>query len=248
MTNALSFGKQAAAYAKGRPQYPKALYDWIAGNSPGHSKVWDVGTGSGQAALALADRFKMVQATDISEDQINAAPIRPNISYQVAPAQNSGLADHSVDAITVATAVHWFADSTFWDEVKRVAAPQAFFCAWTYLLMQCSPEIHEDFLDPLYALVDPYWARGNRICMEGYSVENLNCPFPVIKTPKLDAGGMWRAEQITDFAFSWSAHLRAREDGKADILESLGHSFLDKYGDQEIKVSLPLSLLACRVR
>ena len=30
MTNALSFGQQARIYAKGRPQYPATLYDWIA--------------------------------------------------------------------------------------------------------------------------------------------------------------------------------------------------------------------------
>lgn len=247
MNNALSFGKQAAAYVKGRPRYPDALYDWIIENSPKRDMVWDVGTGSGQAALALADRFAQVHASDISEDQINAAPVHSNITYIVAPAQNSGLADKSVDAITVATAVHWFADAAFWNEVKRVAAPKALFCAWTYLLMTCSPEIHEDFLDPLYALVDPYWARGNRICMESYSVENLNCPFPVSETPKFDAGGLWRAEQITDFALSWSAHLRAREDGKAEILESLHQRFLEKYAGQEIAVSMPMSLLACRI-
>ena len=90
MTNALSFGQQARIYAKGRPQYPATLYDWIAQNSPGQNMVWDVGTGSGQAAISLADRFEQVHATDISQDQIDAAPKRSNITYDVAPAQSSG--------------------------------------------------------------------------------------------------------------------------------------------------------------
>ena len=247
MTNALSFGQQARIYAKGRPQYPAALYDWIALNSPGQNMVWDVGTGSGQAAISLADRFEQVYATDISQDQIDAAPKRANITYDVAPAQSSGLEENSADAVTVATAVHWFADTAFWNEVGRVATTKALFCAWTYKLMTCGPDIHQDFLDPLYALIDPYWARGNRICMEGYSRENLNCPFIAIETPEFDAGGVWSAEQIADFALSWSAHLRAREDGKADILENLRQSFLAKYKDQEIAVSLPMSLLAAHI-
>ena len=66
MANALSFGQQARIYAKGRPQYPAALYDWIALNSPGQNMVWDVGTGSGQAALSLADRFEPVSYTHLT--------------------------------------------------------------------------------------------------------------------------------------------------------------------------------------
>ena len=42
MENSTSFGKQAAAYAKGRPGYPYALYRWIADNSPAHNLIWDI--------------------------------------------------------------------------------------------------------------------------------------------------------------------------------------------------------------
>ena len=58
--------------------------------------------------------------------------------------------------------------------------------------------------------------------MEGYSRENLNCPFIAIETPEFDAGGVWSAEQIADFALSWSAHLRAKEDGIRDRSPSRG--------------------------
>ena len=80
MENSTSFGKQAAAYAKGRPGYPYALYRWIADNSPAHNLIWDIGTGSGQAAHALTHYFNRVHATDISAEQIAAAKPHEQIS------------------------------------------------------------------------------------------------------------------------------------------------------------------------
>jgi len=247
MKNATSFGQQAAVYAKGRPGYPDALYSWIADNSPAHELVWDIGTGSGQAARSLTPYFKQVHATDISSEQIAAAKPHSQISYHTAPAQNSGLANGTANCMSVATAVHWFADQAFWAEVQRVAANDALFCAWTYQLPLSEPEVHANFLDPLYALIDPYWAQGNRICMAGYKAENLNCPFPIIETPQFDAGGIWHAEQLVNFAESWSAHFKARKDGLKDELKSLSTQFLKTHVDKPVTFNLPISVLAARI-
>lgn len=247
MKNATSFGKQAATYAKGRPGYPPELYQWISENSPAHDLVWDIGTGSGQAAHALTDYFKSVYATDISAEQIAAAKPHADISYKASPAQNSGLPRGSVDCMTVATAVHWFADTPFWEEVSRVAATDALFCAWTYQLPQCERDVHAQFLDPMFALIDPYWAEGNRICMAGYKAEALNCPFPVLTPPQFDAGGIWSAQQLVNFTESWSAHFRAREDGLGKALETLSAKFLIDTGDKAIDFKLPISVLAARI-
>jgi len=247
MENATSFGKQAATYAKGRPGYPDALYQWIAQNSPARELVWDVGTGSGQAAQSLIQYFDRVHATDVSEEQIVAAIPHAKIDYHVAPAHISGLATGSADCMSVATAVHWFADKLFWNEIRRVAVKDALFCAWTYQLPMCEKAIHTEFLDPLYSLIDPYWADGNRICMAGYSAENLNCPFPILQTPEFDAGGVWTADQLVNFVQSWSAHFKAREDGHIDRLRDLSENFLRTHGGKTIEFSLPISVLAARI-
>ena len=247
MTNATSFGKQAATYAKGRPGYPAELYQWIAENSPAHDLVWDIGTGNGQAAHALTTYFNAILATDISAEQIAAATPHPQITYKTAPAQNSGLLDGAVDCMTIATALHWFADKAFWNEITRVAAKDAFFCAWTYQLPRCEAKIHADFLAPLYALIDPYWADGNRLCMAGYTAEALNCPFPIITAPEFDAGGLWSPQQLVNFVESWSAHFRARDDGLEDRLKTLSEKFLSDTGDKPIQFSLPISILAAHI-
>ena len=234
-------------YAKGRPGYPAELYKWIVETSPRHNLVWDVGTGSGQAAKSLTAHFEKVHATDVSLEQIAAAKPHPQISYHAAPAQNSGLEDATADAITVATAVHWFADREFWREVSRVGSQGALFCAWTYQLPKSAPDVHSNFLDPLYQMIDPYWADGNRLCMEGYTAEALDCPFPVLETSDFDAGGIWTAEQLVNFAESWSAYFRARQDGLQSDLDAISSHFLSKFKNQDISFSLPISVLAARV-
>ncbi|KAL9408954.1 hypothetical protein AB3S75_047358 [Citrus x aurantiifolia] len=60
------FVKQAKQYAEARPNYPEELFKFIASKTPKHELVWDVGTGSGQAAASLAPIYKNVIATDTS--------------------------------------------------------------------------------------------------------------------------------------------------------------------------------------
>lgn len=248
MNNATSFGRQSAAYAKGRPGYPAELYEWIVANSPDTQKVWDVGCGSGQATQSLADYFTRVCGTDISDTQIAAAAPHPNIDYAVAQAHESGLPDNWADTITVATAVHWFAGQKFWDEVSRAGKAGGLFCAWTYQLPDAPKDIMQEYLTPVYELIDPHWAEGNRICMAGYNATNLNCSMPMLETPDLNANSDWTALQIANFAQSWSAHLRAREDGHAKRLKTLRDNFLERYSNQTFAISLPLSIFAARIR
>lgn len=68
MNDAAAHFQRGDAYARFRPGSPPALFDWIAARAPARAAAWDVGTGSGQAAAGLAERFEQVFATDVSED------------------------------------------------------------------------------------------------------------------------------------------------------------------------------------
>ncbi len=76
------FSKQAKDYAKYRPVYPKELFDHIFQFVEEKNIAWDCATGNGQAALALAQRFKKVIATDISEKQLSLAKPHPIFSIK----------------------------------------------------------------------------------------------------------------------------------------------------------------------
>ena len=73
------FSRVSEGYAKHRPRYPAALFDWLAATVETRELAWDCATGNGQAAVGLADSFTRVVATDASADQLRQATMRPNI-------------------------------------------------------------------------------------------------------------------------------------------------------------------------
>ena len=102
------FSAQAADYAKFRPHYPTELFDYLSDIAPDNEIAWDCATGNGQAAVALASKFRHVIATDASEKQIKNAARHERIDYRVATAEKSGISSDKIDTITVAQALHWF--------------------------------------------------------------------------------------------------------------------------------------------
>ena len=247
MDNAQTFGAQAKVYALARPGYPDALFDWVAQQSPGTDLVWDAGTGSGQAAKALAARFDEVHATDLDVNQIAQAAPHPRVSYVISPAHRSGLAANCVDAVTAATALHWFDFPKFWAEVKRVSRPGALFCAWTYHRSETDEDVRQLLLDPILKIVEPYWSEGNRLTFRGYSKAELAMPFDVIETPDFACELMWTPAQISLMTQSWSAHKKARLEGFEEELRQIADTAISKLGDDPRYFKMPLNMLAARI-
>src|SRR4051812_43723565 len=87
------FSERAARYAQARPDYPAALIGFVASLAGKRELAWDCGTGNGQAAVALAEHFAHVIATDASDRQLAAARPHERVEYRVARAEASGLPD-----------------------------------------------------------------------------------------------------------------------------------------------------------
>jgi hypothetical protein len=119
------FSGVANAYARHRPGYPEACFAHLAGIAPGRDLAWDCATGTGQAARGLAGHFARVVATDASASQIAKAPPGDNLDYRVATAEDSGLADASVDVLCVAQAAHWFDLPRFYACLPASSRPSA---------------------------------------------------------------------------------------------------------------------------
>ncbi|XP_071603017.1 putative methyltransferase DDB_G0268948 [Heliangelus exortis] len=99
--------------------------------------VVDVGCGSGQGTHFLAEHFKKVVGTDISEAQIQEArdtSSSPNVSYLVCPAEELPFEDASVDLLAAFTAAHWFDIEKFMREANRVIKPGGCVAISTYTL------------------------------------------------------------------------------------------------------------------
>src|SRR5581483_10403536 len=163
------FSTQAAAYAAFRPTYPRELFEFVAGCAPRRDLVWDCATGSGQAALALADDFRRVVATDSSAKQLAHAPPHERIEYRVAPAEASGLPDGCADAITVAQALHWFDLGRFYAEAHRVLAPGGALVVWSYNDAVLDDPVLDAALQHYNSVtVGPYWPPERQIVRDGY--------------------------------------------------------------------------------
>lgn len=248
MENVTTFGLQAEVYSSARPTYPNELFEWIAELAPTRELAWDVGCGSGQAALKLADHFTRVHASDIDAAQLDQAPAHASIDFLAAPAHESRLAEKSVDAICVATALHWFDHAQFWPEVRRVARNGAVFCAWTYHTAETHSDIQAALITPVTKILEPYWSDGNRLSWRGYSSDELNMPFDVVPTPTFACELQWRPRQIAAFVRSWSAHQKARTDGHAEALEVIEKEALAMLEDKPWNFVLPLNCLTARIR
>ncbi|MEM1119348.1 MAG: class I SAM-dependent methyltransferase, partial [Bacteroidota bacterium] len=143
-----NFSTQAQTYQKFRPVYPQAVYDLLFSLVKKREQAWDCGTGNGQVAKVLAEHFKMVRATDISDQQLKSAAQKSNIHYSNQRAESTNFPDQTFDLITVAQAIHWFDFAAFYQEVKRVLKPNSILAIFGYGLLRI--EGINDQLDYFY--------------------------------------------------------------------------------------------------
>jgi SAM-dependent methyltransferase len=248
MSNAALFTTLAREYANFRPGYPPELFEWLARVSPSRDAVWDAGCGSGQASAALAAHFATVHATDVAAEQIAAAQPHPRVRYAVAPAEKSGLANGSVDLVTVAQALHWFDVEAFYSEARRVARPGALLVVWNYPRpVFDDPALDAVFLDFYANGVGPHWPAGRRHVETNYTT--LPFPQPELPHPAFALELDWRFGQVIGYVSSWSATARYREARGLDpvplLEESLGKIWP---GDASAKLRMPLGMRVAKLR
>ena len=210
------FSGHAADYARYRPDYPDALFAWLASQAPARRRAWDCATGSGQAAMRLAEHFEEVVATDASARQIEEARPHARVTYSVAPAERSGLESGSVDLVTVAQALHWFDLERFWAEATRVCAPGAVVAVWCYDLLRVAPEIDAVLVHLYRDVVGPYWPPERAIVEHGYG--SLSFPFDEIRAPSFAMEKLWTLPELVGYVRTWSATRRYMAENGMDPL------------------------------
>lgn len=241
------FSRLADAYAAHRPGYPQALFAHLASLAPGRELAWDCGTGNGQAAVALAAFFGQVYATDASEEQIAKAFVHERVQYAVEAAENTSLADDSVDLVTVGTAVHWFNFEGFFDEVRRVTKPGGVLAVWTYHLPIIEPAV-DACLERYYReTLAGYWPERIRYLEDRY--RTLPFPFTEIEAPPFEAQATWRLDELVGFLSSWSATRNYAQQNERHPLPEIMDELQEAWGepDQPRLVRWPLHLRVGKV-
>jgi SAM-dependent methyltransferase len=233
------FSVQAKDYAKYRPTYPPELFQFLSTISKKRNKVWDVGTGNGQAAIELSKYFDSVFATDPSEKQIAEAAQAPNITYKVEAAETPTV--ENVDLITVAQAFHWFKHDQFAEACKKVAAPNCHLVVWSYAICSITPEV-DAAVEKLYnGLLGPYWEKERKLVENGYSTVVM--PFTEITPPKIDMSIDWSFEQFSGYLKTWSALQTYLKTNSTTKIEEAFADIAYAWGIQEKrKITWPMNV------
>jgi SAM-dependent methyltransferase len=201
------FSTQAADYARFRPHYPARLFDYFASLSPSRQVAWDCATGSGQAAVPLAEHFAQVVATDASEAQVRRAVRHERVHYAVSAAAVSGIASCSVGLVTVAQALHWLDLEAFYAEVKRVLRPDGILAVSSYGSASLDdPVLSAVLAQHEHGTMGRFWPSRRQFV--GEATRTLAFPFRELTPPEIPLEVNWTLAELVGYARSWSATAR----------------------------------------
>ncbi|MET1153706.1 methyltransferase domain-containing protein [Arthrobacter sp.] len=117
-----TFQQGGEHYDRIRPGYPDDAVDWLL--PAGARTAADLGAGTGKYTAALAARGLRVVAVDPSADMLAQLQRNlPGLTTVVGTAEQTGIADASMDVVTVAQAWHWTDPLRASTEAARILKP-----------------------------------------------------------------------------------------------------------------------------
>jgi ubiquinone/menaquinone biosynthesis C-methylase UbiE len=237
------FSARAALYSQYRPGYPGALFHWVASLVARHDVVWDCATGSGQAATGLANYFTRVIATDASKKQISMAAPHPSIDYRVATAYESGLDDESVDAVTVAQAIHWLDHDRFYREAKRVMREDAAIVIWSYGdPVVDDPQLHDIVHAFNRGTIERYWRPERKVILA--ALKTIPFPFREIAAPPFTLEQSWTLAEFAGYMRTWSATAAFVEQNGVDPVAPVESRLRPMWGGGKKSIRWPIYIRA----
>ena len=239
------FSGHADLYAQYRIDYPTELYEFVLTHVNERKCAWDCATGNGQVAGALADFFQLVNATDISDTQLAYAIQRPNIHYQVSPAEQSPFDDETFDLITVAQAIHWFDIKAFHEEVRRVAKPNATLAEWGYGLVKIGEDLDPILVDFYRNRVGPHWDPQRKYIDDAYTT--LPFPFTNVQRAEFKAEKTWTLDRFLNYLRTWSAVRQYIHENEEDPVKALAQELIPLWGEGERTIRFPIFLRVGRI-
>lgn len=125
----MSFDGDPEAYDRARPGYPEQLYSDIISECglAEHSRLLEIGCGTGKATLAFARRGYSVDAVEIGAHMAEFAAEKTagyHVNILNVPFEELNVADSTYDLVFAATSFHWIDRQTSLTKVKRALTPR----------------------------------------------------------------------------------------------------------------------------
>jgi ubiquinone/menaquinone biosynthesis C-methylase UbiE len=220
-------------YAHGRPfHHPRSLAHILAIVGDGEVEhAVDIACGTGMSTIALAAHAASVVGVDVSPEMLGSARRAPGASYLLGNAERMPFTDHVFDAATCCSGIHWFDQSRFFAELKRVLRPDGWvglydhyftgkmvdvpgFGSWTReaLTRYPLPPRNHQVGDPRAVTPDGYESIGEEVFVDDIDLTH---------------------EQLVDYQLTISNFVDAVERGesrrelRAWVLETLAPLFTD---------------------
>lgn len=156
------FSNRADNYARFRPGYPEELFAHlrkVTAVQP-EARIVDIGSGTGLFAEPLLQEGYNVVCIEPNEDMRKAGEARlrkyPSFQSIQSTAEDTGLAENSVDLITVAQTFHWLDPVAARLECQRILKPDGYvILAWNRETKQTEFEQQYSDLRTQYRLDEP---------------------------------------------------------------------------------------------
>ncbi len=173
------FSSRVDNYEKYRPSYPAQAVDYIIsrGGLKEDSPVADIGAGTGIFSGLLLERQLRVMAVEPNPDMAKAAwaKLGPDERFglMLSPAEDTGMAAASVEAIVSAQAFHWFDQAAAQVEFRRILKTEGrAFLIWNSRVLTGTP-----FLERYEALLHKYGTDYASVNHRNVSPEALQAFF-----------------------------------------------------------------------
>lgn len=159
------FSDRVADYVRYRPDYPAVLHDWLR-REHGVAPDWivaDIGAGTGISSKLFLDAGHRVIAVEPNAPMRAAAEqwlgVEARFSALDGRADATGLAEASVDLVSVAQAFHWFDPEATRREFRRILTPRGLVAVyWNSRRLTGTP-----FLEGYEALLQQYGTDYRRV-------------------------------------------------------------------------------------
>ena len=210
-SRATSFGQQAGAYDRGRPEYPAAAVEWMLGTAG--PEVLDVGAGTGKLTRAVLATGRTVSAVDPDAAMLAELIARePSVRAEVGSAEHLPSADASADAVVFGQAWHWVDPADASREAGRVLRPGGVLgLIWNIR------DTSEPWVAELAGIMESS-AAETLVLGEGPRVE---APFDGLETQAFVWTRELSGEQLAQLATSRSTMIAASPGERAAVLAEI---------------------------
>ena len=200
---AISFGQEAGAYDRARPEYPADAVEWML-RGVGQDVV-DVGAGTGKLTRAVRATGRTVVAVDPDATMLAQLSSREReVATVVGAAERLPLPDASADAVVFGQAWHWVDPPVASREAARVLRPGGVLgLIWNIR------DTSEPWVAELAGLMEAS-AAENLILGDGPRVE---APFGDLETRAFPWTRQLTGEQLAELATSRSTMIAASGGG-----------------------------------